>query len=169
LEKQYGWTGILIEPSPCLYQKLCLNRPNSQCFCCALGTFEQDGTYIYGDFNGNLMSSVGGQRLVSKGLMQVPVRSLQAILDETNIHHINLFSLDTEGYEYNILKGIDFNKTTFDYLLIEIYNWDYEKICTLLSEKGYELEGLFSLYTYENSPGWDGTHNDYLFKRKTSG
>lgn len=176
LEKTYGWSGILIEPSKCLYETLQANRPQAKCFGCALGSFAEDNTYVYGDFHGTLMDSVSGKRLDdlnSDDILHkseptyVLMRSLQSILDEENLHHIDFFSLDTEGYEYNILKGIDYSRTSFDYLLIEIYTWDYDRICTLLKDNGYDLVECFSNYDHRSSD-WDGTHNDYLFKRNGS-
>ncbi|MEI8366531.1 MAG: FkbM family methyltransferase [Parachlamydiaceae bacterium] len=166
LEESYGWTGILIEPSTVLYEKLCGNRPNSQCFNCALGSFEDHNTLMYGDFDGNLMSSINGTRLGREAENVTQVRSLQSILDEVDVQHINFFSLDTEGYEFNILKGIDFNKTTFDYLLIETYSHNHQEIIDLLSSHGYEMVECFSNYSKETNPEWDGLHNDYLFRAK---
>jgi hypothetical protein len=98
-------------------------------------------------------------------MQKVKIRSLQSILDECGISHINLFSLDTEGYELNILKGIDFSRTTFDYLLIEIYTHQYDEIVSFLLQKGFELVTCLSNYNKVSNPGWDGAHNDYLFKR----
>jgi FkbM family methyltransferase len=165
LEEAYNWKGILIEPSENLFHDLCKNRPNSLCFNCALGSFEENSSFAYGDFNGGLMASLTG-REPNNIKYRVLIRSLQSILDEIGIVHINFFSLDTEGYELNILKGIDFNKTTFDYLLIEIYDTHFNDIVRLLSEKGYSLICNFSNYNKKSNPIWDGTHNDFLFKRK---
>lgn len=166
-EDFYGWTGILIEPSPSLFKTLCTNRPHSICFQCALGSLEEDNTYLKGDFDGNLMSSISGLRRMNfTDQNEVPVRSLQSILDEVGVKHVNFFSLDTEGYEFHILKGIDFNKTKFDYLLIEIYPFEFDEITSFLSEKGYDLSENFTGYNLVDNPGWDGTHNDYLFKRR---
>lgn len=164
-EEFYNWTGILVEPSPGLFSALIKNRPKSRCFSCALGAFEQDGSFVYGDFDGHPMASLTGRLDRPTGIC-VPMRSLQSILDECNMYHIDFFSLDTEGYELNILKGIDFERTTFDYLLIEIYTHQYNDIVSFLDEKGYELISCFSNYNKVDNPGWDGTHNDYLFKRK---
>lgn len=165
LEENYGWTGVLVEPSETLFQRLTINRPNSLCVQCALGSFIEDGTYAYGDFDGNLMSSLSGERLKRVAQQRVLIRSLQSILDETGLTHIDFFSLDTEGYELNILKGIDFEKTTFDYLLIEIYQEQYEAIVGFLAKRGYRLVENFSNYNPISNPFWDGTHNDYLFTR----
>ncbi len=164
-EEFYGWSGILVEPSPVLYSRLCANRPRSKCFQCALGSFEEDGTYAYGDFDGHPMASLIG-RAGRTADVRVLLRSLQSILDECDIRHVNFFSLDTEGYELNILKGIDFNKTTFDYLLIEVYNHQFDDIVALLAEHEYDLISNFSNYNKISNPGWDETHNDYLFKRR---
>jgi len=166
LEENYGWTGILIEPSENTYSLLCLNRPRSICINCALGSFEEDNTYVYGDFDGRLMSSVNGLRSGRTLMVEIKMRSLQSILDEFGVRHVNLFSLDTEGYELNILKGIDFKKTTFDYLLIETYPSEQDEIVSLLSGNGYDMVECFSNYNKESNPLWDGTHNDYLFKKR---
>lgn len=166
LEQYHNWKGILIEPSPSLFKKLCSNRPGSLCYQCALGSFEEDGSYIYGDFDGNPMSSVNGDRLNRPKNKKVLVRSLQSILDEAGYTHINFFSLDTEGYELKILQGIDFSKTTFDYLLVEIYKNQLTELVNFLETQGYELIENFSNYNHQDNPRWDGTHNDYLFRRK---
>lgn len=166
LEEYQDWAGILVEPSAVLYPNLLNNRPKSHCFCCALGAFSEDNTYIWGDFNGSLMASVNGVRLSRQPKEKVLVRSLQSIIDEVGVYHINFLSLDTEGYEYNILQGIDFNKTIFDYMLIEIYITEYDAIVSFLESKGYDLVENFSNYNPNDNPIWDGTHNDYLFKRR---
>jgi FkbM family methyltransferase len=164
-EEFYGWTGVLVEPSEVLFSRLCANRSHSRCFQCALGSFEENGSYAYGDFNGSLMSSLTG-RTDKPAKQKVLLRSLQSILDECGITHIHFFSLDTEGYEFNILKGIDFTRTTFDYLLIEIYQNQYDQIVSFLARQGYDMIKCLSNYNKVSNPGWDGTHNDHLFKRR---
>lgn len=51
--------------------------------------------------------------------IQVPTRTLTSILDECEVTEIDLFSLDVEGYELNVLKGLDFSKYRPKYMLIE--------------------------------------------------
>ena len=166
LEDVYGWTGILIEPSESVHKLLRRNRPHAWCCQCALGTFDQNNTFITGDFEGDLMSSVGGLRRGIQSTYQTLVRSLQSILDERNVQHVNFFSLDVEGYELNVLKGVDFNRTTFDYLLIEIYQKSYQELVDFLDARGYTMVGNLTNYNKITNPHWDGTHNDYLFQRR---
>ena len=85
------------------------------------------------------MSSIDGKRRNRPATQCVLARTLQSILDEVRLHHIHFLSLDVEGYELNVLKGIDFNKSTFDYILIEIYNLYYKEIIEFMKIKGYEM------------------------------
>ena len=155
LEDHYGWTGILIEPSLKRFYELLKNRPNAKNFCCALGSFDEHGSYGVGDFDGGLMASLT-DRTDNDIRVKVPIYSLQSILDQCGFKHIDFFSLDTEGYELNILKGIDFKRTTFDYLLIEIYTGQYNEICNFLDNEGYQMILCLSNYNRISNPGWDG-------------
>ena len=77
-------------------------------------------------------------------------------------------SLDTEGYEYNILEGLNLNKYRPKYMLIEIYLKDYIKIYDFLEKHNYKLIKNFTNYNKKTNPHWDGTHNDYLFMDNNS-
>jgi uncharacterized membrane protein len=125
-------------------------------------------TEIQGDFNGNLMSSVNGARLSSTNLSVVKTITLEKLLDMNNVTNIDLLSLDTEGYELNILKGLNLTKYRPVYMLIEIYKHDYNNIIIYLESNNYRLLCNFTNYNKKDNPHWDETHNDYLFKDKLS-
>lgn len=164
LEKR-NWTGILVEPSIQAFQKCVKNRSSRNIFInCALVS-DNSNTEVFGDFDGNLMSSVNGNRLNRNQLIEVKCRTLTSILDEYKVDKIDLFSLDVEGYELEVLKGLDFNKYSPTYLLIEIYNNDYNNIINFLQQNSYELILNITNFNYIDNPFWDGTHNDYLFKK----
>jgi len=170
-EKNRNWSGILIEPNIKNYEFCKLNRPNSICYNYACVSDDFTDEFIYGDFNLepndqiSLMSSVNGERLnISNNLIKVPVSTLTNILDMQAIPKIDLLSLDVEGYEYSVLKGLNLNKYKPTYIVIEIYHFDFTKIVSYLKDNNYKLICNFSNYNKENNPHWDGTHNDYLFK-----
>lgn len=164
LEKR-NWTGILVEPSIQAFQKCVKNRSSRNIFInCALVS-DNSNTEVFGDFDGNLMSSVGGKRLNRTFLDSVPCRTLTSILDEYNINNIDLFSLDVEGYELNVLKGLNFDRYSPKYLLIEIYSYNFDELLEFLKERNYELVVSTTNFNYIDNPFWDGTHNDYLFKK----
>ena len=172
LEKNRNWSGVLIEPNIKNYEFCKLNRPNSICYNYACVSDDFTDEFVYGDFNldpndqTSLMSSVNGTRLnlFKKNLTKVPASTLTNILDRQVIPKIDLLSLDVEGYEYSVLKGLNLNKYTPTYLLIEIYNFDFEKIVNYLKDNKYQLVCNFSNYNKINNPNWDTKHNDFLFK-----
>jgi FkbM family methyltransferase len=175
--RERDWRGVLIEPSPSGFSACLQNRPESRCFHAACVAPDYSSPFVEGDFNGNLMSSVDGKRLDSKDKgkdkgkgkdkerIRVPARTLESILDECDsVDTIDLLSLDTEGYELPILRGLNLEKYRPRYMLIELYQWDYEAVLEFLGSHGYTCLGNFSNYNKEEKPDWDGTHNDYLFK-----
>uniref|UniRef100_A0A6C0E6T5 Methyltransferase FkbM domain-containing protein n=1 Tax=viral metagenome TaxID=1070528 RepID=A0A6C0E6T5_9ZZZZ len=117
-----------------------------------------------GDFVGALMSSVDGLRLKTADLVSVPANTLTSILDRVaGIETIDLLSLDTEGYELDILKGLDLTRYRPRYMLIEVYPAEYNSLVEFLHQKNYVVVSNFSNYNYTQNLSWDGTHNDYLF------
>jgi FkbM family methyltransferase len=161
-----GWKGILIEPSISQFEKCAVNRPNSVCFnaACVSNTFTESS--ISGNFDGTLMASVGGIRNnPTKVSTSVPAKTLSSIIDSISprVEIIDLLSLDTEGYELDILQGLDLVRHRPHYMLIEVYTKDYEAIVAFLKLNRYELHSNFSNYNKQLNPIWDGTHNDYLF------
>lgn len=131
-----GWTGILIEGIPELYEQCVVERPNSKVFNCALVSEDFSEPYVTMKY-ANLMSIVKGalkseeadekhikigseiQKNVVSYEVQVPARTLTSILDECHVQEIDLISLDVEGFELNVLKGLDLNKYKPKYMLIE--------------------------------------------------
>lgn len=159
LEKQNNWNGLLIEPSPNLFDVLKQNRPNCKIESCAVSNCNGS---IKGDFNGNLMSSVDGKRLTNKHVIEVPCFTLNYLCKKHNINEIDLCSVDVEGYEKQILKSIDFSILKIKNFVIEIYKWDEKEIINLLEKNGYHTICLTNFNKVDN-PNWDGTHQDYLF------
>ena len=135
-ERKKGWSGILIEGIPELYEKCKHLRTGSRVFNCACVSDGFEETHVRMRY-ANLMSLVEGargdeasdRRWVEEGLMiqklkesyVVPVRArtLTSVLDECNVAKIDLFSLDVEGYEVQVLKGLDLGRYRPRYMCIE--------------------------------------------------
>ena len=159
------WKGVLIEPSPIAYEKCVKNRPNSIVLNYACVSSDYNKESIKGDFNGNLMSSVNGERLKSDNqLISVKTSTLNSIIQKyLNSQQIDLLTLDAEGYEYEILKGLNLNLYRPKYILIEIYPKDYNNIYEYMISHNYTFHSNFSSFNHIDNPLWDGLHNDYLF------
>lgn len=167
LEKEMGWSGILVDPSVTSYNECIKNRSNKNTIInCALVSYEYKNDTIFGDFDGHLMSSINGQRRDNKNFNEVSAKKLSDIIDEYVYDKIDFFSLDVEGYELEVLKGIDFTRHRPTYILIEVYTKDLKNIFNFMEKQGYDMIENLSNFNNIDFPYWDGTHNDYLFKLK---
>jgi len=168
LEKR-GWRGMLIEPSYIAYNACLRTRGNGRNIIiqAALVSNDYHKSLIAGDFTGHPMSSIGGKRLNNedKALILVPAYTITELLTQFKIEHVDFFSLDTEGYETEILAGVDFEKWSPTFFLIE-WNVGEDDLFPFMESKGYECLGNISQFTIEDDPGWQGQHQDYLFKLK---
>jgi len=145
LEQSLQWTGLLVEPGLSNFNKCRLARPNCIVENYALVSKEYKQGTIYGNFDNNshngLMNSVNlypeyfdpemifwankfRHENESSGT-EVRCCTLQYLLDRHKISEIDFFSLDVEGYEIEVLKGLDFNKIRPKYILIETTTSDY--------------------------------------------
>ena len=161
-----NWKGILIEPSSKGYNLCIKNRPNSICVNKGCVSKDYIGKTAKGNFcNNSLMGSIDGirQKGNNESLVEIQVTTMDKILDEINVSNIDFLSIDVEGYELEVLKGMNFNKYRPLYLLIEVYNKDFDEILQYLKLNKYKLVCNLSNYNKYDNPIWDGTHNDYLF------
>lgn len=157
LQKQLNWKGILIEPALDLYFKCKRNRGNCNLVlnyaCVPFSYKEKFVTMIYSgamtttddlqneiENPGNHAKS-GGKFIPNYDKLiwfATEGKTLNKILIEANVKdEIDFLSLDVEGVEIEVLKGIDFKKYSFKYMLIE--SRDIEKLNLFLSQKNYKL------------------------------
>ena len=166
LEKHYDWKGLLVEPSISGYNNCKKVRNNSIVINSCVGNEnDKKKEFIYGDFNGHCMSSIDGNRRNNKTeLVKCPITTLESILDEHCINDIDFFSLDVEGYEYQVLEGLNLKKYKPKFILIEVHPDEKQKIDTLLTNNDYIFVSNFSNYNKKDNPGWCGKHQDLLYK-----
>ena len=135
LEKEFGWTGICVEPMEHEYKKLvdCRNCITYNCACYDTnGTekftmLEYDGypdmlSGIAKDISfrhmGHILSEGGRMGAVQK-VIEVKTRILNELLEENKMYDIDFLSVDTEGSELKILKSIDFDKFKIKVVIYE--------------------------------------------------
>lgn len=158
LERFKGWKGILIEPIPELFRECVKERKKSKVFNCALvaDDYEKDFVEIH---SASLMSVIDGvmdkaeqaahlkkaagfERNLNVKLIKVPARTLTSIIEECRIDRIDFLSLDVEGYEPEVLQGLNFDKLAPELILAES-NRKEEMDCLLLDK--YDIVEIFDL------------------------
>jgi len=164
-EKYLNWHGVLIEPVPEVYNELKNNRNNNNYFYnYALVSKNYNQQEI--NFNYNNKDSLQAKKNLDSGplkknkkIITVKCKTLENILDNIKIPKlIDFFSLDVEGYEFEVLEGINFNSVKFKYILVET---EFpEKMNNFLTQKKYKFLERLSNYNFVEKP----EYGDYLYK-----
>ena len=163
LERDRGWHGLLIEPALNRFLELTKNRSSKNFFFCAACvplTFEGDFVeMVYAD----LMSTsetldlveLSAERHLNDAVGHAPTqvkflasaRPMSCLIEESGIgNRIDFLSLDVEGAELAVLKGIDFAKHSISYILVE--SRDVEKVRAFLTPFGYGNPRQLSFHDY---------------------
>ncbi len=153
-EKILQWKGILIEPVDKAFKELKKNRSNENFFINkALKPFSYKKNFIYLklDVKDTLSTRSTEDNIKSRINIKVKAENLNSILNKVKAPKIiDFFSLDVEGDEFNVLKGINFKKYKFKFILVETYNLNEIKI--FFRKHGYKYLKKMS------------NRNDHLFK-----
>ena len=159
-EKSLKWKGLLIEAIPEVYSQLKKNRSYSNIYeNCALvsSEFKEESVEFFYNIDDTLTGgSIERENFIKKS---VPAKTLDSILQKNpSIKIVDLFSLDVEGNEFEVLNGASLDKIR--YMLIETNN--FEKLNSVLNNKKFEFVERFSNYNFSDQPDY----GDYLFKNK---
>ena len=154
LERHRDWTGLLIEAIPELHAKAA-SRRSAKVVQAALVGPDHEGSTVEISF-GDLMSKVGDDGSHAKGgldnaglagyAVQVPARTLSSLLDDAGIQRVDLLSLDVEGLELEVLRGIDFDRHIIDTMVIEMLDMPNQRpVFDELLGSQYEFAGTLSV------------------------
>jgi FkbM family methyltransferase len=141
-EQHLGWSGLLIEPVPYL-SKLAAKARRAPVANVALGAVDGGILELY---ESDLTTTPLSNRAESNGhAIQVPVRSLSSLLDEHALARIDFFSLDVEGFELEVLAGLDMDRHAPRAILVETAA--PEAVQAQLGKR-YRLEAKLSVHDY---------------------
>lgn len=175
LQKHYGWTGLLIEPSPRRYVQCLQNRsfgiiPFVRCAACVPSGYSDRFVEIE---DSDLMSVAKGLNISDEQAIDHADSGIQYLVDSSHRYSygalamtltsllddisapfaFDLLSLDVEGNELSVLHGFDFSRYSAKWILVETRSDDVDhylnshgyKLVKVLSDRGVYIDKLFSL------------------------
>ena len=145
LEKEYDWKGIVAEPAKIWHFSLRNNRGCSIETKCVWSV--SDLQLTFNEFESASLSQVSvyegedfnSSARVNKQSYSVNTISLSDLLAVHNApYEIDYLSVDTEGSEFEILNGFNFERYSIKIITVEHnFTENREKIFDLLTSKGY--------------------------------
>jgi len=177
-ESKRGWTGLLVEPNPNLYKSLIDKHRNAYSLNACLSTSNQTEQvdFLTGAFLGGIVknfenkqhfeyakeaSSLNEENTKTIRVQCFPLYSVLLALGQT---HVDMFSLDVEGPELEILQTIPLNIIIIDVFVIEYkvwYGWHDVKQSDIKLNKIRAFFNNTGLYKEVKKTGLD-----VFFKRK---
>jgi FkbM family methyltransferase len=165
-EQSRGWHGVLVEPSPDICRRCRENRsPRDHIVnaaCVSFGYAEKTVRLIYSNAMSvtlNVETDIGdpaahaelGRQFLRADEtvfeFEAPARTLNSILLEAGAPvKVDFLSLDVEGSEIEVLKGVDHGAFRFRYMLIECR--DIARLNDYLGALNYRLVEKFNEHDY---------------------
>lgn len=123
LERFHGWRGLLVEPVPEMCARIASTRPRAIAVNCALVSDPAARPFVEvaaaHAFSRVIDGAAPDPEAPAGPLVRVPTRSLSALLDEHGLGRIDLLSLDVEGYEIEVLRGLDLTRHKPRFMVVE--------------------------------------------------
>lgn len=150
-----GWTGVLVEPILAKYFRILQLRGEGanriyHAACVGEDYPANSVSFVYADlmsFSPEISTvdsktwTEGAAEFLNSQEVSVltysPARTLNSILNESDEKYYDFLSIDVEGAELQVLKGLDLNIFTFGVICIESMNT--EKVNAILTSYGYVL------------------------------
>jgi FkbM family methyltransferase len=159
--RRFHWKGLLVEPQPAVFQKLKENyRDEKQLLFENSAIAQRDGTLELHCFenanaedHASMLTSTRKHYLLLNGdshrgalkTITVPALSLESLLAKHQVKRVNLLQIDTEGFDFEIIKMIDFKRIKPEIIHYEnnFLNRRQKSECSrILDDQNYALLNL---------------------------
>ena len=125
-----GWSGINIDLDPKNIRLFNLERPNeiNICKCVSSNNSKKDLFFFH---PGSPINSLEKKTIKNKSnfsLKKIKTFTLNSILEDQKIRHIDYFNLDVEGHEIDILKNFDIKYYKPKVISVEFIDYQMKKL-----------------------------------------
>ena len=153
MEIDLNWNGICIEPHPIFFKKLDESSRTCKKYNCAVSDFNGSVDFVTVDGYASMLSGIKEnynnehwKRLVDETnqhgdnveIIKIECKTLSSILKENNMTNIDYLSIDTEGSELKVLKGVDFEEYNIKVISAENQTSD-TSVRNFLESNGYRF------------------------------
>jgi FkbM family methyltransferase len=153
--KAHGWKGLLVEPHPLYFKRLTANygpRPGLTFVNCAVGP-SRARKILYASALDQGVSSFSREHVVKHlrnlqpagelDIQELPVECVpfMDLVREHGFERVDLLLIDTEGFDFEVLKMIDFGRFQCDVIIYEnshLSEADQRSSFELLQRHGYD-------------------------------
>lgn len=155
-----GWRGINIDANRDLIKECKRVRKQDICICAAVSDSERE--VIFHKAKSDAVSTIDEERLVEwkkhfefsdDDQETVITQTLTSVLDQNldSGRSVDLLTIDVEGHDFQVLKGLDLERYRPKLIIIEIHELDSVKdneIYRYLKANGYELKAFAIMSAY---------------------
>lgn len=148
LEKELGWKSVLIEPNPDLAEQARKCREDALVFEFACVSSDEIGEISFFIPLNKDQVEIHSHAAIARNIddhdytahreLKVKSRTLDSILDESGLQEIDLLSIDVEGAELEVLKGLNLERRRPKLILLEDKHVFLDKH-RWLKKNGYQL------------------------------
>ena len=151
-----GWKGMNIDLSKKSIDLFKIARPKDINLNFGVGSKNEILDYFYNKkvFANNTFNIDFAKSFLKKSEIKkdkIEVKTLKFIMENYSTEkEIDLLDIDVEGFDLNVLKGMDFEKYTIDLIMIEVHHYDDKtkkianEILNFLTKKNFKL--VFGIY-----------------------
>ena len=163
LFRENGWRTICVEPNP-EFVKL-HKEQNNEIYQYAICDYNEKNVNfeiysVSNEYNKDIITDHSYSSLgkkpgydnkpgnINKKIIKVDVITLNYLLEKLNVNHVDFLSIDTEGWELEVLKGFDHNKYQPKIILIENvnHNFEYKNYMTSINYKKIKEIAVNEIY-----------------------
>lgn len=144
MDRCLGWKGVCVEGNPGYHEKIYRMR-SCQLVPTCVGS--REGQSVQFGLKGGAGGIVGASfkhtdKFAELGVEVPTIRErctmMKNVLERNGIRHVDYLSLDVEGHEFEVLKGMDWDQVVINVMSIEVSGKTLKQIEEFLTPKGYK-------------------------------